>query len=100
MVFIEKSWQNNDLLGIITPNQIALLSISPERGMINQVSVDSEVEVWLPGGMGWYPSNKILKIYEADKNTGINKTDFYYNFGFMPENIVVLDEVGDWRSWI
>ncbi len=97
---LKKSWQNNDFkLGIITPDQIALLSISPERGMINLLSVDSEVEVWLPGGMGWYPSNKILKIYEADKNTELIKQTFYYNFGFMPENIVVLDEVGDWRSW-
>ncbi len=97
---LRKSWQNNDFkLGIITPKGVALLSISPERDMINLLSVDEKVELWLPGGMGWYASDKILKIYETDNDIKLIKQTFYYNFGFMPENIIILNEVGDWRSW-
>lgn len=97
---LKKSWHSNDFkLGIITPGQVALLSISPERDMINLLSVDSEVEVWLPGGMGWYASNKLLKIYESDKDIKLIKKTIFYNFGFMPDEIMVLNEVKDWRSW-
>ena len=97
---LKRSWQNNDFkLGIITPQKVALLSISPERGMINLLSVDGEVELWLPGGMGWYQSNKMHRIFESDKDIRLIKQTFYYNFGFMPENIVILNEVSDWRSW-
>ncbi len=97
---LKKSWQNNDFkLGIITPRQIAILSISPERRMINLLSVDPEVEVWLPGGMGWYASNKLQKIYESDKEIDLIKRTFFYNFGFMPDKIMLLGEVKDWRSF-
>ena len=97
---LKKTWQNNDFkLGIITPSQIAILSISPERRMINLLSVDPEVGVWLPGGMGWYTSNKVQKIYESDKNIDLMKRTFIYNFGFMPDKIMLLNEVKDWRSF-
>jgi hypothetical protein len=95
---LKNSWNNNDFkLGIITPSQIAILSISPQRDMINLLSVNPDVEIWLPGGMGWYASNKLLKIYESNKDIKLIKNTFYYNFGFIPDEIVVLDEVGDWR---
>jgi hypothetical protein len=97
---LKKSWQNNDFkLGIITPGGVALLSISPERDMINLLSVEGEVELWFPGGMGWYASDKLLKIYESDKDVDLIKKTFYYNFGFIPEDIVILNEVKEWRSW-
>lgn len=98
--FLKRNWRSNDFkLGIITPDQVALLSISPGRGMINLLKVSPEVELWLPGGMGWYPSNRIKKIFEAEKNTDQIKKMFYYNFGFMPEKVVFLAKVDDWRGW-
>jgi len=99
-LILKKGWKNNDFkLGIISSDKIALLSISPNRGMINLLTVNSEVEVWLPEGMGWYPSNRIKKIYDNEKNMELMKKMFYYNFGFMPEKIAFFSEVDDWRDW-
>jgi len=99
-LFLKKGWRNDDFkLGIITPDRVAILSISSQRGMINLLTLDPEVEVWLPGGMGWYPSNKIKKIYDTDKNADLMKKMFYYNFGFVPEKIAFLTDVNEWRNW-
>jgi len=99
-LFFKRSWRNNDYkFGIVTPSRIALLSISSERGMINLLSIDSQVEVWLPGGMGWYPSNRINKIYETEKDAEVIRKMFHYNFGFLPEKIMFLNEINDWRQW-
>jgi len=93
-------WRDDDFrIGIVTPNDVALLSISPGRGMINLLTVDSEVELWLPGGMGWYQANRIKKIFEKDKNMELIFKTLYYNFGFIPEKIVYLEKVSDWRNW-
>ena len=95
-----KGFQKNDFrLGIIAPDRVAILSISPGRGMINLLTVNPEVEVWLPEGMGWYPSNKIKKIFDNDKDMELMKKMFYYNFGFLPERIAFFSEVNDWRDF-
>jgi hypothetical protein len=99
-LILKKGWRKNDFkLGVVTPDRVALLSISPSRGMINLMTIAPEVEVWLPEGMGWYPSNKIKKIYENDGNTELLKKMFYYNFGFYPEKIAFFVDVEEWRSW-
>lgn len=99
-LIVKRGWRNNDFrLGIITADRIAMLSISPERGMINLLTVSPEVSVWIPEGMGWYPSNKIKKIYENERNTELMKKMYFYNFGYVPEKIAVLSEVEEWRNW-
>lgn len=99
-LILRKGWRRSDFkLGIITSDRVALLSISSSRGMINLLTINPEVEVWLPKGMGWYPSNKIKKIYDDNKNTDLMKEMFSYNFGFIPEKIAVFSEVNDWRDW-
>lgn len=99
-LFLKKGWRNSDFkMGIITPDRVALLSISPPRGMINLLTVYPEVDLWLPEGMGWYPSNKIKKIFDNEKNTDLMKKMFYYNFGFMPEKIAFFNDVDEWRGW-
>jgi len=100
VLIVKKEWRNNDFrMGIITSDRVALLSISSGRGMINLLTVNPEVELWLPGGMGWYPSSKIKKIYENEKNMELIKKMFYYNFGFEPEKIAFLTEISEWRDW-
>lgn len=97
---IKWKWRDDDFrVGIVTPENVALLSISPGRGMINLLTVGSEVELWLPGGMGWYQANRIKKISEMDKNEDLIEKTLYYNFGFIPEKIAYLEKVSDWRSW-
>lgn len=99
-LILKKNWRGNDFkLGIITQDRVAMLSISPTRGMINLLVVNPEVELWIPEGMGWYPSNKIKKIYEDGKNAELMKKTFYYNFGFLPEKLAIYNEVNDWRDW-
>jgi hypothetical protein len=98
-IILVRGWRKNDFrMGIITWDRVAILSISPGRGMINLLTVSPEVEVWLPGGMGWYPSNKIKKIFDNERDTELMKKMFYYNFGFMPEKIAFFADVGDWRG--
>ena len=97
---IKRKWHNNDFkMGIVTSKQIALLSVSPGRGMINLLTVAPEVDVWLPGGMGWYPSDKVRKIYETDKNLELINKMFFYNFGFVPDKVAFLEDVSEWRNW-
>lgn len=97
---IKWKWRDDDFrVGIVTPENVALLSISPGRGMINLLTVDGEVELWLPGGMGWYQASRIKKISEMDKNKDLIDKMLYYNFGFIPEKIAYLDKVSDWRNW-
>jgi len=99
-ILIKWKWRNDDYrLGIVAPDSVAILSISPGRGMINLLSVGGEVEMWLPGGMGWYQTNKIQKIFEMEKKPDLANKTFYYNFGFIPEKVVFLDDVTDWRNW-
>lgn len=99
-LLVKRSWRNNDFrLGIITPDQVAILSISPSRGMINLLTVNPEVELWLPEGMGWYQSNKIKKIFDSEKNTELMEKMFYYNFGFIPNKTAIFTKVSDWRDW-
>ncbi|MFA5025344.1 MAG: LytR C-terminal domain-containing protein [Candidatus Shapirobacteria bacterium] len=98
--WVKRSWRSNDFkLGIITPDRVALLSISPLRGMINLLVVNPNVELWIPEGMGWYSSDKIKKIYDNEKNTELMEKTFYYNFGFLPEKIAFFPNVDEWRSW-
>lgn len=99
-LILKKGWRNNDFkMGVVTPDRVALLSISPQRGMINLMTISPEVELWLPEGMGWYPSNKIKKIFDNDRNTELIKKMFYYNFGFFPERIAFFTDVDEWRGW-
>jgi len=101
LVLVKKQWREGDFkLGIITPNEIGLVSISPKREMVNLLTVNSETQIWIPNGMGWYPSNKVLNIgkMEKDDKELVGKI-FFYNFGFLPDKIAVFDSVDEWRSW-
>ena len=98
---IKKEWSNSDYkLGIVTPTQIAILSISPGREMINTLVLSPEAKIWIPGGMGWYQSSKVKKIVEEEKKDSdlINKI-FYYNFGFVPDRVAYFNDVDEWRDW-
>lgn len=93
-------WQKNDFkVGIISPKEVVILSISPGRGMINLLEVDGEVELWIPGGMGWYQAKTVKKILDQEKNDDLAEGIFFYNFGFNPDKIFYLDDIEGWRGW-
>jgi LytR cell envelope-related transcriptional attenuator len=85
-------------LGIIASDGIALVSISNERKMINELKLGEEVDVWIPNGMSWYSNNKIKNILKQEKKLDLAKSMFWYNFGFFPDKILVLDSVDKWRK--
>lgn len=85
-------------MGIISPSGVAILSISPERGMVNLLETEGEVALWLPEGMGWYPSNKMKKIADDRKDDLMQKM-FFYNFGFQPEKVAYVADIEEWRNW-
>jgi len=99
-LYKNRAWWNGDYrLGIVTPSGISIVSMSPKREMTNVLTVGEEVEVWLPGGMGWYASNRVKKIFEMDKNKDLIDKMFYYNFGFLPDKVMYLDSVENWQGW-
>lgn len=82
----EKNQNLDYKLGIITGNGIALVSISNERRMINELTFSGEA------------LNEIKNILERDKNPDSVKNMLWYNFGFSPDKILFLDSVDQWKS--
>jgi hypothetical protein len=93
-----KSGNNNDFkMAIVGDNGIMIRSVSWQRGMVNELWVDGGVEVWVPGGMGWYQSDKIGKLLNQEKKTYLANEVMFYNFGFVPD-IVVWGNDDNWLS--
>jgi hypothetical protein len=94
----EKSRNLDYKLGIIAKDGIALVSISNERKMINELNLGGEVDVWIPNGMSWYNNTKVKNILEQEKKLDLAKDMFWYNFGFFPDKVLVLNSVSQWKS--
>jgi LytR cell envelope-related transcriptional attenuator len=96
---VERKNQSLDYkLGIVASDGIALVSISNERKMINELKLGEEVNVWIPNGMSWYSNNKVKNILKQEKKLDLAKDIFWYNFGFFPDKILVLDSINKWKS--
>lgn len=85
-------------IGILADDGIAMVTISKERQMINFLSLSLESQVWIPGGMGWYRNQVIKKILVEEKKTDLMEDILFYNFGFVADKVVVLDQTGDWKG--
>ena len=95
----DKKYKNLDnKIGLIATDGVALLSISNERKMINFLSLEKEVEVWLPGEGVWEKNNKVAKMLLADNKNKMAKDMFWYNFGFFTDKIIFLESVNDWKN--
>lgn len=87
-------------LGLLTERGIGVVSISKERRMINELTVSPETMVWVPKGMGWYRSDRILKLLRQENKTGLANDLFFYNFGLVPDVVLSLDNDDSWEnSW-
>lgn len=96
---IKRGWRDQDrVVGLVSPEGVGVVSLSPLREMLNVLRVAPEVELWFPGGMGWYAANKVEKIYEKGKEEELVKKMFFYNFGIYPEIIMPVTKLEDWRS--
>lgn len=74
-------------IGVITPDKIGLISVSPNRKMVNILKVSNEIELWKPGS-GW------IRVDNIDVSSDI----LMYNFGFIPDSVVFLDDIEEWKK--
>ena len=87
------------VFGLVSPEGIGALSVSPEREMINLVKLNKGVEVWFPEGRGWYGADRVKKIYEGGESEEGIKKMFFYNLGIYPEKIIIIEDVDKWKNW-
>lgn len=85
-------------LAIISPDRLVMVSISPVRDMVNVLEVGGSVPIWVPGGLGWYKGDKIMRLLKQEVNFADYKPIFFYNFGFMADEVVFLEKYEDWSS--
>jgi hypothetical protein len=91
-------WQgkNDFRVGLANNEGLSMISVSPSRRMINGLRVKGETMVWIPGGMGWYQSSKIEKIIRQEKDDSLLEKLMFYNFGFLPDRVIVGGN--DWNK--
>jgi len=75
-------------------DSLEMVSLSKNRNMINRMKIGSEVEVWIPGGLGWYRVGSLQKLLDQEKNSQKIYEIGFYNFGFLADDYVRLDENG------
>ena len=96
---IKRVWREEDrVVGLVSPEGVGVVSVSPLRGMVNVLKVSPEVELWFPGGMGWYAADRVEKIYDQGKQEKLIKEMFFYNFGIYPEVIIPVTKIDEWRN--
>ncbi|MBU1130374.1 hypothetical protein KKE45_03605 [Patescibacteria group bacterium] len=83
---------------VLSDDKIALVSVSVERRMLNVLELDGEVGLWVPGGYGWYKSNKVKKLLEQENKMDLLDNVFFYNFGFVGRKNVFVNSFSDWDN--
>jgi len=93
LVLLNKySWQGDDISILsINNDKVEIISVSPDRGVVNDYTVEN-VDLWIPNGMGWYPVSRAGLIVKNDEN--LAKKIAFYNFGFWPK-LVIINEKWD-----
>lgn len=91
------SWRGDDFLIMeIVDSGVTLINISPARGIVNNLEIFGEVNLWIPNGMGFYPASKLKLILEQESNQpNLGKMIAFYNFGFWPNRV---ETGGDWQT--
>jgi hypothetical protein len=82
----------------INDNGLQLLSISPERKMINYLDIYDEVMVWIPNGLGWYEAKNVKNILIDEKREDLIKYIVFYNYGFWPDKIIWGKMQMNWKT--
>ncbi|MDD4027101.1 MAG: hypothetical protein PHO75_02820 [Candidatus Shapirobacteria bacterium] len=72
--------------GIIATDGVALVSISDDRKMINELNLNEEV------------SKEFKNILDEEKNSDQIKNIFWYSFGFFPDKILFLNSTSQWKE--
>lgn len=73
-------------VGVLTDSGLAMINVSPARRMINVLEVAGDRDVWIPGGLGWYKSDRVKKLLTLENKTDLVAKVFLLNFGFETNN--------------
>lgn len=84
-------------LAILADDGVALVSISPERKMINVLKLKDDAKLWIPGGLGWYRNEVVKGLLKQEKKMDLVDELFFYNFGFKADKLLVTDKIDDWK---
>lgn len=84
-------------LAVVADNGMGLVSVSPNRGMVNVLYfLSKETYVWVPKGYGWYRSDKISALLEQEKKKELAGEIFFYNFGFRADTVLWVTDLNNW----
>jgi len=91
---------NDDFrFAIIGDKSLEMVSISPQRTMVNVVKVSNSVPVWLPYGPAWYRVEQVKQTLSDDKNNQRTANSlFWYNFGFIPDKVIYSNNENIWKN--
>ena len=98
----EDRTQSDFRMAFVSSEGIQLRSISPRRRMVNVLDVDGPVQIWIPGGLGWYESNKVGRLLDQERRPELMKDVLFYNFGFDSDVVVFAksDSGGYWWTMV
>ena len=85
-------------LGLLTDKGIGIISVSKERKMINELTMAPETMIWVPKGLGWYRSDRILKLLKQENKMNLAKDLFFYNFGLVPDIVLDTNSFDGWEN--
>ena len=93
----QSSWKGGDFLIMeVEKEKLTFVNISPSRGMINSLLVLGSVDLWIPNGMGYYPTSKLQLILEQENSQpNLGKMVAFYNFGLWPVSVIYNE---DWQN--
>ncbi|MFZ2153095.1 MAG: hypothetical protein WAV41_03490 [Microgenomates group bacterium] len=94
-----KTTSSDFRIAYINSKGVQIESISVQRRMINKLIIPETVEMWIPGGLGWYESGKLAKLLKQEKQEKRIGDILWKNLGY-DANIVVFDEKKSFRDWI
>lgn len=86
-------------IAVISDSELGMVSISPDRKMVNTIKVDGQTPVWVNGGPGWYQTNRIKKLLSQEKKETEYKNIMFYNFGFLADKVIVVKNFDQWNDY-
>jgi hypothetical protein len=86
-------------MAIAADDGVWMVSVSPERKMTNVVKIDTQVNLWIPGGLGWYKVEALKKIINQEKLADKWANIMFFNFGFVADKLVIIDRGERWNDW-
>jgi len=91
---IEK-YNQDYLMAVLAEDGIALINVSFERKVVNVLKINNNVNIWYGGGTGWNSHERVKKMFSNKKDVD---QVLFYNFGFIPEKILELKSIADWKN--